>query len=159
MGETGKAPTPGKEKIERAMSKKFMIGGCALAELGSSRNEQTLQYLVSKPDHEDLFIYQSKNEVWINAPRHPFYSAIWERESATISPFAPPQSLFEIAVFMWSNNRKNGFWERKINDEFDIKFLARKYNINSFPIVADYVGDDDLAKIKHMIGNKPEVTP
>lgn len=128
-----------------------MIGGYALAELGSSRKGKTLEYLVSEPATDDLYIFHSQNELWINAPRHPFYSSVWERESATISPFAPPQSLFEIAVFRWSNNQKHGFWERQINNEFDIKFLARKYNINSFPIVSGFISENELTDIQKMI--------
>ena len=138
-----------------------MIGGYALQKLGSSRKEKTLRYLVSEPDHEDLYLYQSEDVLWINAPRHPFYNTIWEHEQelAAISPLASSQSLFEIAVFMWSNNRRNGFWERQITDELDIKFLARKFNINSFPVAREYLSEDEIGQVKQMITRPSRLRP
>jgi len=133
-------------------SKKILIGGAALAELGSSRHTEDVDYLVYLPDNDDLFIKDHDSNIdYINAAAHDFYKELWEQEKAVISPIATPITLLNSKVFAFVQHGKNGFFEKADQAEFDIKFIVRKFKIGDINIAARYIDSAALAEVQKII--------
>jgi len=142
-------------------SKKILIGGAALAELGSSRHTEDVDYLVCLPDSHDLFIKDHDNNIdYINAAAHDFYGELWEREKDVISPIATPLTLLNSKAFAFVQHCKNGFFEKADQAEFDIKFIVRKFKVRDISIVARHIDPGALGEIQKIIDSvSPPDTP
>ncbi len=142
-------------------SKRILIGGAALAELGSSRHTEDVDYLVYLEGNPDLFIKDHDNNTdYINAAAHDFYKELWEREKDVISPIATPLTLLNSKVFAFVQHCKNGFFEKADQAEFDIKFIVRKLNVRDISIVAGYIDPDALAEVQSIIDSiRPDDPP
>jgi hypothetical protein len=132
--------------------KKLMIGGAALVKLGSSRSTQDLDYLVCDKSTDDNFIHdQERNIDYINANGHPFFKEIWQTEENNMGEMASPQSLLELKAFSFVQHCLNGFWQKADEAEFDIKFLARKYDIKETKFVQNYVDRGQQSEIQKVL--------
>ncbi len=129
---------------------KKMIGGQKLKQLGSSRYTTDTDYLINAPG-TDLFTHSStKNEDYVNAATHPFFSAIWEKEikNQEISL----NSLLELKAFSFVQHCQNFNFEKADTDEFDIKFLARTLEFKvDFSIVKKHVEPGPMSEVVKII--------
>lgn len=129
---------------------KILIGGQALAELGSSRGTNDVDYLINEESSKDAFICDEKANIdYINANGNKFFKEIFELEKD--NKIASPQSLLELKAFAFVQHCQNFKWN-KVNDcEFDMKFLAINFDINSVKIVNKYVSEGELSEILKVI--------
>lgn len=130
--------------------KKLLIGGAALAELGSSRSTADVDYLVHVPGG-DLFQKGDSGDL-INAAAHPFFAAVWEMEAGNIGRIASPQALLELKAFALAQHCRNGFWQKADDAEYDIKFLVRNFGLTGVKLVADHIEPGELSEIRKIIG-------
>jgi hypothetical protein len=132
--------------------KRLIIGGAALVKLGSSRQTEDLVYLINDESTDDNFIHdQEKNIDYINANGHVFFREIWEMEKNNIGEIASPRALLELKAFAFVQHCLNGFWQKADDEEFDIRFLARKYNIKETKIVQKYIDKGQQTEIEKVL--------
>lgn len=129
-----------------------MIGGAALVKLGSSRKTEDLDYIVNDESTDDMFIHDQENNIdYINANGHDFFGEIWEMEENNIGEMASPQALLELKVFAFVQHCLNGFWQKADDAEYDIRFLVRKYNLETLKIVDKYISKGQLSEVEKVI--------
>ncbi len=132
--------------------KKLLIGGTALVKLGSSRKTEDIAYLINDESTDDMFIHdKEKNIDYVNANGHNFYSEIWEMEKNNIGEIASPKALLELKAFAFVQHCLNGFWQKADDAEFDIKYLVRKYNLESPKIIKDYVSEGQYNEVEKLV--------
>lgn len=135
-----------------ATSKKLMIGGAALVALGSSRSTLDTDYLVNDTTSKLPFIHvKTDNEDLCNANGHNFFAEIWKMEAKNIGPLASPQALLELKAFALVQHCLNGHWSKADNDEYDIKFLVRNFNLTGVSIVKKYISAGELMEVEKVI--------
>lgn len=135
-----------------ATSKKLMIGGAALVALGSSRSTLDTDYLVNDTTSKLPFIHiKESNEDLCNANGHKFFAEIWKMEAKNIGPLASPQALLELKAFALVQHCLNGHWSKADNDEYDIKFLVRNFNLTGVSIVKKYISAGELMEVEKVI--------
>jgi hypothetical protein len=110
--------------------------------------------LINDESTDDNFIHdREKNIDYINANAngHCFFREIWEMEKNNIGEIASPRALLELKAFAFVQHCLNGFWQKADDAEYDIRFLARKYNIKETKIVQKYVGRGQQSEIKEVL--------
>ena len=130
-------------------TKKLLIGGSALNDLGSPRRTQDTDYLVSI-EGADLFIKHDGVD-YVNAAAHPLYKALWELESYNIGPLASPQTLLISKAFAFINHCKNGFWQKADDAEYDIKYLVRHCGVRDISLLQDHVDSGAYKEVQKII--------
>jgi hypothetical protein len=125
-----------------------LIGGRALVALGSSRNTQDTDYLVNDESTDAEFIRHEDGDL-INANGHPFFKEIWGIEKGR--EIASPQGLLELKVFAFVQHCENGFWKKADQAEFDIKFLARQFNLTAAPIAEKYISAGAKSEVRKIL--------
>lgn len=132
----------------KAAQKKILIGGRALVNLGSSRATEDTDYLVSD-ESAALFVHDEENGIdYINAAKSDFFGEIYAIEEGNAQ--ASPQSLLELKAYAFVQHCENFNFEKADQAEFDIKFLARKFDLTSAPIAGKYISQgaqNELRKI------------
>src|SRR5699024_3809881 len=132
--------------------KKILIGGYALVKLGSSRHTEDIDYLVNDSSTTDMFIHDHQNNIdYVNANGHEFYREIWEMEKNNVGEIASPQSLLELKAFAWIQYLQNGHWDKANAAEFDMKFLANKYNLEDVKILPKHIHTGELSEVRKII--------
>lgn len=132
--------------------KRLMIGGAALQALGSSRYTMDVDYIVNDKTSKLPFIHlKATNEDLCNANGHKFFAEIWKMEAKNIGPLASPQALLELKAFAFVQHCIQGHWQKADNDEFDIKFLVRQYNLSSVSLVKKYISEGELMEVEKVI--------
>ena len=128
------------------------IGGQRLRELGSTRHTADTDYLISDSELPLFSNDKAKNEDYINAAKHKFFSAIWEKESDNEK--ISLNSLLELKAFSFVQHCQNFNFAKADTDEFDIKFLTRELNFKVvFSIVEKYVEAGPMSEVKKIISN------
>ena len=108
-------------------SKKILIGGQALAQLGSSRSTKDTDYLVCDESNTAAFIHEADGMVdYINAAGNEFFMKIWEMEANNASGIASLKALVELKAYAFVQHCCNRNFKKADEAEFDIKFLIRK---------------------------------
>lgn len=127
-----------------------MIGGQALVSLGSSRQTEDVDYLV-KADGMPTFIHdKAANADYINAAGKDtkFFAEVWKMEKSNLGPLASPEALLELKAFAFVQHCVQRHFTKADNDEFDITFLARKYELGVPTIVKKYVSAGQYSEIQ-----------
>ncbi len=130
-------------------SKKLLIGGKALNDLGSPRKTADTDYLVSIGDG-DLFM-KIDDVDYINAAAHSLYKALWELEADNIGPLASPQTLLISKAFAFVNHCKNGFWQKADDAEYDIKYLVRHCGVSDITLLKPHVDAGAFKEVQKII--------
>lgn len=107
-------------------AKKLLIGGQALATLGSSRSTSDTDYLVNDNTNTSAFIHDQANNIdYCNANGNRFFAEIWNMELANNSDVASLQALLELKAFSFVQHCINRKFQKADDAEFDIKFIIR----------------------------------
>lgn len=128
---------------------KILIGGRALIALGSSRGTLDTDYLVSIPG-APMFIHNADgSEDLCNAAASEFFAEIYAIEKGNV--IASPQSILELKAYAFTQHCENFNFEKADQAEFDIKFLARKFDLTSCPIAAKYISSGALRTVEKIL--------
>ena len=131
------------------MSKKLLIGGKALNDLGSPRTTEDVDYFI-RDESKDLFFKENDID-YINAAGHPLYAALWELEADNIGPLASPQTLLISKAFAFVNHCKNGFWQKADDAEYDIKYLVRHCGVRDISLLEPHVDAGAFKEVQKLI--------
>lgn len=131
--------------------RQLMIGGQALAKLGSSRTTLDTDYLVSVPGKPAFFHNKPAAVDYCNAAGNKFFAAIWKMEAKNKGEIASAQSLLELKAYSLVQHCLNGHFQKADNDEFDIKFLVRNFNVNEIKIANKFMTAGELSEIEKII--------
>ncbi len=134
------------------MEKQLLIGGQALVDLGSSRRTEDSDYLINDATSKLPFIKDAAANIdYCNANGHKFFAEIWKMEAGNIGPIASPQALLELKAFALVQHCRSHHFQKADNDEFDMKFLVRNFNLKGVKIVNKYVNEGELFEINKVI--------
>ena len=61
------------------------------------------------------------------------------------------QALLELKAFALVQHCLNGHWSKADNDEYDIKFLVRNFNLTGVSIVKKYISAGELMEVEKVI--------
>jgi hypothetical protein len=124
----------------------ILIGGAALAKLGSSRSTNDTDYLIFDENSFDAFIFDKENNIdYMNGNGSNFAEEIYNIEKN--NKIASPQSLFDLKAFAYLSHLRN-FNKAKMNDcIFDLNFLANKFAINDIKVLKNYVTEVEREEI------------
>lgn len=128
-------------------SGRVMIGGKAMNFYGSNRLTMDTDYLVYEPGKE-LFYQEEKGDI-INAAAHGFLKDVWavEKENQIVSP----QGLLELKAFAFINHCQTGAFRKSYDDEYDIKFIAREFDLTDVPLIKKHMHPGEYAEIKKLL--------
>jgi len=134
--------------------KKLLIGGAALVALGSDRRTDDTDYLIFDPSNKNEFIHAEGNIDYINAAANKFFAEIWELEKVNNSEIASPQALLELKAYALTMHCRNFNFFKADQQEYDIKFLVRKFGLKSgVSIVKKYVDAGAMYEINKFISS------
>jgi hypothetical protein len=134
--------------------KKLLIGGQALAKLGSRRHSVDTDYLINDTTTKDMFIHDNANNIdYCNANGLKFFKEVWDMEESrgTVSEMASPQALLELKAFSFVQNCLNGHFQKADDAEYDIKFLIRNRGVKTPKIAFKYVHGGGLIELQKVI--------
>jgi hypothetical protein len=130
----------------------LLIGGHALAQLGSSRHTDDVDYLINDPTTREMFLHnQAANIDYINANGHKFFAAVWKAEAGNVTGRATPQSLLELKAYAFVQHCLNRKFQKADDAEYDIKFLVRTFGLKQLKIVPKYLAEGELAEVRKVI--------
>lgn len=127
--------------------KKVLVGGAALRELGHDRYTDDMDYLCAVENDSRPFITGEGVDL-INANGHKLFAEIFATEMN--NDIATPQSLFDLKAFAFVQHCQNLNFAKADACEYDLKFLARKYNCVPM-LVKKYVSNGELSEINKVI--------
>lgn len=135
-------------------TKQLMVGGNALVALGSSRKTLDTDYLVCDTTSKLAFIHDTANNVdYINANGNAFFAQIWAMEKNNMGPLASPQALLELKAYAFAQHCQNRFFQKADNDEYDIQYLIRQFNLTGVKLVKKHVSAGAMVEIQKVIDN------
>ena len=130
----------------------LLIGGHALAQLGSSRHTEDVDYLINDPASCEPFLHDAAANVdYINANGHKFFAAVWKAEAGNTSGRATPQSLLELKAFAFVQHCLNRRFQKADDAEYDIKFLVRNFGLRELKIAPRYLTAGELQEVNKVI--------
>jgi hypothetical protein len=130
----------------------LLIGGHALAQLGSSRHTDDVDYLINDVSTREMFLHdQGANVDYINANGHKFFAAVWKSEAGNTTGRATPQSLLELKAFAFVQHCLNRKFQKADDAEYDIKFLVRTFGLKQLKLVPKYLTAGELAEVQKVI--------
>ena len=129
---------------------KILIGGQALRKLGSDRYTNDIDYLVNDSKNTNAFITSEEVDL-INANGNKFFAEIFKLEEG--NEIATPQSLLELKAYSFVQHCQNFNWTKVDSTEYDIKFLVRKFNLNSIKIANKYMSSGELSEVQKLINS------
>jgi hypothetical protein len=130
--------------------KKILIGGKALNVYGSNRLTDDTDYLVFVKDNKKPFLKdQNKNIDYINGNGSNFFHEIYDIEKD--NQIASPQSLLELKAYGYIQHRLNGNTKKAIEYEFDMKYLALEFDLDSVTIAKKYLSKPELEEVEAII--------
>ena len=104
----------------------LLIGGQALAQLGSSRHTSDTDYLVFDESSKKAFIHDAANNVdYCNANGNKFFAAVFLMENSNQTGRASVKALIELKAYSFVQHCLNRNFKKADEAEFDIKFLTR----------------------------------
>jgi hypothetical protein len=135
-----------------AVSGGLLIGGHALAQLGSSRHTDDVDYLICDPSSREPFFHDEANNIdYVNANGNPFFAAVWKAEAGNNTGRATPQSLFELKAFAYVQHCLNRRFQKADDAEYDLKFLVRNFGLRQVKLVPKHVTAGQLSEIQKVI--------
>ena len=132
---------------------KLLIGGQALAQLGSTRSTSDIDYLVFNTDSNAPFIHDVENNIdYINGNGNAFFAAICIMEKDNSGELASVKALLELKAYSFVQHCVNCNFKKADEAEFDIKFLIRLYgNMYACPIAKKYMSSSEYAEVCKII--------
>lgn len=127
----------------------ILIGGQALRNLGSDRHTNDLDYLVNDMSSNDAFIV-SESVDFLNANGNKLFAEIFKIEVGNLQ--ASPQSLFDLKAYAFVQHCQNFNFTKADACEYDLKFLARKFNCVPV-LVKKYITPGELSEINKIINS------
>ena len=135
-------------------SKKLMIGGQALKNLGSDRHTEDTDFLIFDATTKEQFIFDKANNIdYINASANKFFAEVWKMESKNETGIASPQALLELKAYAFVQHCQNFNWKKVDSTEYDIKFLVREFGLNSLKIVQKFISKGELSEVLKVINS------
>ncbi|QKG59117.1 hypothetical protein GKZ68_20765 (plasmid) [Hymenobacter sp. BRD128] len=132
----------------------LLIGGHALAQLGSSRHTEDVDYLINDPGTREMFLHdEAANVDYINANGHQFFAAVWKAEAGNKTGRATPQSLLELKAFAFVQHCLNRKFQKADDAEYDIKFLVRTFGLKKLKIAPKFLGAGELHEVNRVIAS------
>ena len=132
----------------------LLIGGHALAQLGSSRHTDDVDYLINDSSTREMFLHdEAANVDYVNANGHKFFAAVWQAEAGNKTGRATPQSLLELKAFAFVQHCLNRRFQKADDAEYDIKFLVRTFQLKRLKIVPKYLAAGELAEVEKVIAS------
>lgn len=132
----------------RDMNNQILIGGQALKQLGSDRHTEDIDYLVNDVTSKDAFI-TSEEVDYLNANGSKFFKEIYKIEEG--NEIATPQSLLELKAYAFVQHCQNFNFAKADACEYDIKFLVRKFNLNTIKTAKKYIASGELSEVNKII--------
>jgi hypothetical protein len=134
------------------ITKQLMIGGQALVKLGSSRSTFDTDYLINDVNSKVAFIHDpEKNIDYCNANGNDFFADVWEMEKNNNGEIASPQALLELKAYSFVQHCLNGFFKKADEAEYDLKFLAREFNLSKIKIANKHISEGELREVNKVI--------
>ena len=99
---------------------------------------------------KEAFITSKKID-FLNANGNKFFAEIFKIESE--NEIASPQSLLELKAYAFVQHRQNFNWKKVDSTEYDIKFLVRKFKLNSVKIANKYMTLGELSEVQKVINS------
>lgn len=122
---------------------KYKIGGQRLVELGSSRGTSDTDYLINDISTKEMFIHDEiRNIDYLNANGNKFFKEIFDTFEENEG-----QALLELKAYSFVQHCQNMNFQKADNDEFDIKFLVRKFNLSEIKIAKKYISQGELSEV------------
>lgn len=132
----------------------LLIGGHALAQLGSSRHTDDVDFLINDPTSREMFLHDEVANVdYINANGHKFFAAVWKAEAGNQTGRATPQSLLELKAFAFVQHCLNRQFQKADDAEYDIKFLVRTFGLRELKIAHKYLAAGELQEVNKVIAS------
>lgn len=130
----------------------LLIGGHALAQLGSSRHTDDVDYLINDLTTREPFLHdEAANVDYVNANGHKFFAAVWKAEAGNQTGRATPQSLLELKAFAFVHHCLNRRFQKADDAEYDIKFLVRMFGLKGVKIAPRFMTAGELAEVVKVI--------
>ena len=118
--------------------------------LGSSRSTDDTDFLVFESSISETFIHDEENQIdYCNAASNDFFQEIWNLEKGNEQ--ASPQSLLELKAYAFTQHCENFNFEKADQAEFDMKFLARRFDLSATPIAEKYISQGAAATISKIL--------
>ncbi len=123
-----------------------------MAQLGSSRHTDDVDYLIYDPSSKEPFAHDEANNIdYVNANGHPFFAAVWKAEVGNNTGRATPQSLFELKAFAYVQHCLNRRFQKADDAEFDLRFLVRNFGLRQVKLVPKHITAGQLSEIQKVI--------
>lgn len=130
----------------------LLIGGHALAQLGSARYTEDVDYLILDPSSKAPFLHDAARNIdYVNANGHKFFGQIWRAEVGNTSGRATPQSLLELKAFAFVQHCLNRRFQKADDAEYDIKFLVRNCQVNKLKFAPKHITAGQFAEVNKII--------
>lgn len=126
----------------------ILIGGQALRQYGSDRHTDDIDYLINDESSDLTFIHNEEGD-FINANGSGFFTQIYKMEKG--NPIATPQALAELCAYSFVQHCQNFNFAKADAKEYDLKFLARKFNVTETPIAARYMTAGQYQEVKKIL--------
>lgn len=134
--------------------KKLLIGGAALVSLGSDRRTEDTDFLIFDSTNKNEFIHDPAGNIdYINAAANKFFAEIWDLERNNNTGVASPQALLELKAYALTMHCRNFNFAKADQQEYDIKFLVRKFGLKLTGncIVRKYIDAGAMYEINKVI--------
>lgn len=129
-------------------SRKYKIGGARLVELGSSRSTADTDFLIFDETSKEPFIKDEENNIdYINGNGHSFFKEVF----MSFEEIGEGQALLELKAFSFVQHCLNRNFQKADNDEFDVKFLVRLFDLNDIKIANKYMTSGELSEVVKVI--------
>lgn len=133
-------------------TKKILVGGEALRQLGNDRFTSDIDFLIFDASTKAAFIHnESENVDFLNANGNKFFAEIYKIEEN--NEIASAQSLFELKAYAFVQHCQNFNFSKADACEYDIKFLVRNFGIKESKIAKRYITLGELSEIDKIIKN------
>ena len=66
---------------------------------------------------------------------------------------ASPQALLELKAYSFVQHCLNGFFKKADEAEYDLKFLAREFNLSKIKIADKHISEGELREVNKVINS------
>ena len=126
-------------------SKKILVGGQALRELGHDRHTDDFDYLINDASVKADFMAIDGID-YINCAHRAFFQEVWEGVTANENGVADAQTLFDLKFYAAVQHFQNFNFAKADACEYDLKFLARKFGCTP-KIVSRHISAGELGSV------------
>jgi len=127
---------------------KILVGGRAMNFHGSVRITDDTDYLINDPDSKEMFFFDQENNIdYLNANGDKFFAKIYKIENQGVDKVVSPASLLELKSRAFVDHCLGAFWAKADEDEADMKYLARKFDLTDTPILKKYISTSEYGEV------------